>query len=72
MRNVENIDNVESQQLDEIMNDIAAYFVDIPEIFKKLGNNSNVPLFPGCTKFTKISTMIGIDNSRRIISAGPL
>jgi Transposase-associated domain len=48
--NVENIDNVESQQLDEIMNDIAADFVDISEIFKNLGNDSNVPLFPGLYK----------------------
>jgi hypothetical protein len=31
------------------MNDIGADFVDIPEIFKNLGNDSNVPLFLGCT-----------------------
>jgi hypothetical protein len=34
MGNIENIDNIESQQLDEIMNDIAADFVNIPEILK--------------------------------------
>jgi Transposase-associated domain len=45
IKNVKNIDNIESQQLDEIMNDIGADFVDIPEIFKNLGNDSNVPLF---------------------------
>jgi Transposase family tnp2/Transposase-associated domain len=62
VRNTENIDNVESEQLDEIMNDIAADFVDIPEIFKNLGNDSNVPLFPGCTKFTKISAVFKLYN----------
>jgi hypothetical protein len=33
VKNIENIDNIESQKLDEIMNDIAADFVDIPENF---------------------------------------
>jgi Transposase family tnp2 len=62
MGNVENIDNVESQQLDEIMNDIAADFVDIPEILKNLGNYSNMPLFFGCTKFMKISDIFKLYN----------
>jgi hypothetical protein len=62
VRNVENIDNIESQQLDEIMNDIAADFVDIPEIFKNLGHDSNVPLFTGCTKFMKILIVFKLYN----------
>jgi Transposase-associated domain len=62
VENVENIDNIESQQLDEIMNDIAADFIDIPEIFKNLGNDSNVPLFPDCTKFIKISVVFKLYN----------
>jgi hypothetical protein len=62
MRNVKNIDNIENQQLDEIMNDIAADFVDIPEIFKNLGNDSNVPLFPDCTKFMKIYVIFKLYN----------
>jgi hypothetical protein len=44
------------------MNDIAADFVDIPEILKNLGNDSNVPLFSGCTKFTKISAVFKLYN----------
>jgi hypothetical protein len=60
--NIENIDNIENQQLDEIMNYIAADFVDIPEIFKNLGNDSNVPLFLGCIKFTKISAIFKLYN----------
>jgi hypothetical protein len=62
VRNVENIDYIKSQQLDEIMNDIAADFVDIPKIFKNLGNDSNVPLFSGCTKFMKISAVFKLYN----------
>jgi Transposase-associated domain len=58
----ENMRNVESLQLDEIMNDIAADFVDIPEIFKNLGNDSNVPLFPGYTQFMKISDVFKLYN----------
>jgi hypothetical protein len=44
------------------MNDIGADFVDISEIFKNLGNYSNVPLFLGCTKFMKISVIFKLYN----------
>jgi hypothetical protein len=44
------------------MNDIGVNFVDILEIFKNLGNDSNVPLFFGCTKFMKISTVFKLYN----------
>jgi hypothetical protein len=40
--------------LDDMMNDVTEDFIDIPEIFKILGNESNIPLFPNCTKFMKI------------------
>jgi len=62
MENIKNIDNIESQQLDKIMNDIAADFVDISEIFKNLSNDSNVPLFFGCTKLMKISVIFKLYN----------
>jgi hypothetical protein len=60
--NVENIDNIESQQLYEIMKDIREDFVDISKNFKNLGNDSNVPLFPDCTKFMKISAVFKLHN----------
>jgi hypothetical protein len=44
------------------MNDIGADFVDIPEIFKNLDSVSNVPLYPGCTKFMKISAVFKLYN----------
>jgi Transposase-associated domain len=62
IENVEDIDNVKSQQLDEIMNDIGADFINIPEIFKNLGNDSNVPLFLDCTKFMKIYAIFKLYN----------
>jgi hypothetical protein len=56
------MENNENDQLDEIMKDIAADFVDICEIFKNLGNNSNVTLFPSCTKFMKIYVVFKLYN----------
>jgi hypothetical protein len=44
------------------MNDIGADFVDIPKIFKNLGNDSNVPLFSDCTKFMKIFDVFKLYN----------
>jgi hypothetical protein len=42
VEDIEDINTIERQQLDEIMNDIGADFVDILKIFKNLGNDSNV------------------------------
>jgi hypothetical protein len=44
------------------MNNIAANFVDIPGTLKKLGNDSNIPLFPYCTKFMKIFAIFKLYN----------
>jgi E3 ubiquitin-protein ligase DOA10 len=64
--NVENLDNLEcmkhNNNLDELMNDIAMNFLDIPEIFENLYNNSNMPLYLDCTKFTKISAIFKLYN----------
>jgi hypothetical protein len=46
-----------NNNLDEIMNDGAANFLDIPEVFENLCNNSNIPLYLHCMKFTKISAI---------------
>jgi hypothetical protein len=51
----QNIDN-DSQYLDEMIQDVPSEFVKILEIFENV-NESNVPLFPGCTKFTKITAI---------------
>jgi hypothetical protein len=52
----------ENVNLDEIMNEVTEDFVDILEIFKILGDESNIPLFPGCTKFTKITAIFKLYN----------
>jgi hypothetical protein len=56
------MENVENHQLDEILNDIATNFLDIPKFFENLGNDSNLPLFSGCTKFMKIYVIFKLYN----------
>jgi hypothetical protein len=46
------------------MNDIGVDFVDIPEILKNLGNDSNVSLFPGYKKFMKIFVVFKFSNMK--------
>lgn len=63
--NRENLDStqcIEHNELDEMMHDVEAEFIDIPEIFENLCNESNIPLFPGCRKFTKISAVFKLFN----------
>jgi hypothetical protein len=64
--NIQNLDNPECMEhnnnLDEMMNDIAVDFFDKPEVFKNLCNNSNMPLYYDCTKFTKISVIFKLYN----------
>jgi hypothetical protein len=64
--NIQNLDNPEcmkhNNNLDEIMNDIAADFFDISEVFENLCNNSNTPLYHDCMKFTKISVVFKLYN----------
>jgi hypothetical protein len=44
------------------MTNVTDNFVDIPEIFKILGNDSNIPLFFGYMKFMKIITIFKLYN----------
>jgi Transposase-associated domain len=43
----------DNQYLDEMIQDVLSEFVEILENFEILCNESNVPLFSGCMKFTK-------------------
>jgi hypothetical protein len=55
---MENVDN-----LDEMMNDVPTDFIDDnSEIFQKLSKESDIPLYPGCTKFTKIRAIFRLYN----------
>jgi hypothetical protein len=40
-----------NDKLDEMMNDIATDFLDIPKVFENLCNNYSIPLYHDCTKF---------------------
>jgi hypothetical protein len=64
--NVQKLDNPECMEhndnLDEIMNDVAVDFVDIPKIFENLCNNSSIHLYPDCMKFIKISVIFKLYN----------
>jgi hypothetical protein len=53
---------MEYNELDEMMHDVEAEFIDIPKIFEKLCNESNIPLFPSCTKFMKLSGIFKLFN----------
>jgi Transposase-associated domain len=64
--NIQNLDNPECMEhndnLDEMMNDVVVNFLDIPEVFENLCNNSNILLYHDCTKFTKISVIFKLYN----------
>jgi hypothetical protein len=46
-----------------MMNHVPADFVDdVPDIFENLHKDSNIPLFPSCTKYTKISAIFKLYN----------
>jgi Transposase-associated domain len=57
----QNIDN-DNQYLDGMIQDVPLEFVEIPKKFENLCNESNVPLFPSCTKFTKITVVLKLYN----------
>jgi Transposase-associated domain len=68
--NVEDVEPTENinfprcnDELDEMMHHVLADFVDdVPDIFENLHKDSNIPLFPSCTKYTKISAIFKLYN----------
>ena len=63
-RNMEDEENeqIVENELEEMMQDVAGEFIDIPNVFNSLNNNSKLPLFPGCTKFSKITAVFKLYN----------
>jgi hypothetical protein len=64
---VENVDNAQctntNLELDEIMSDVENDCVYIPEILKNVfEQESNVPLYPECIEFSKISAVFALYN----------
>ena len=63
--NVENVDdvpNMEDNELDELMHDVQAEFVDIPGFFYSMSADSKLSLFPNCTKYNKLSATFKMFN----------
>jgi hypothetical protein len=58
-----------NNNLDEIMNDITVDFLNISVIFENLRNNSNIPLYPDCMKFTKILAIFKLYNLKKMDGA---
>ena len=59
--NMEN-NEMDDNELDELMHDVEAEFVDIPNFFTKMSVDSKKPLFPNCTKYTKLSAVFKLFN----------
>ena len=61
----ENVDDVnmdENVELDELMCDVEAEFIDIPNFFENMRADAKKPLFPNCTKYTKLSAVFKLFN----------
>ena len=57
----ENFEN-NNIELDELMHDVEGEFVDYPNIFENMSADSKKPLFPNCTKYTKLSAVFKLFN----------
>ena len=61
---VPNMDNneMDDNELDELMHDVEAEFIDIPKFFTNMSADSKKPLFPNCTNYTKLSAVFKLFN----------
>ena len=57
----ENFD-MENNELDELMHDVEAEIVDYPNIFENMSADCKKPLFPNCSKYTKLSAVFKLFN----------
>ena len=56
--NVNDINVDDNVELDDLMQDVEAEFIDeIPKFFENMCADSKKPLYPNCTKFTKLSAV---------------
>ncbi|XP_031108728.1 uncharacterized protein LOC116013221 [Ipomoea triloba] len=54
--------NEDNDQLDELMRDMQGDLNELPQEFETFFENSGKPLFSGCSKFTKLSSMLKLYN----------
>ncbi|XP_074297100.1 uncharacterized protein LOC141627779 [Silene latifolia] len=50
--------NVEGENIDRMMDDLERDFIECPEIFQRVVDDSKKPLYPGCSKFTRLSAVL--------------
>ncbi|XP_074271550.1 uncharacterized protein LOC141595481 [Silene latifolia] len=50
--------NIEADNVDQMMDDLEKYFDDCPDIFQMLVSDSKKPLFPSCSKFTRLLAVL--------------
>ncbi|XP_019164339.1 PREDICTED: uncharacterized protein LOC109160506 [Ipomoea nil] len=55
-------DDEDNDRIDEMMRDVQEDFSEMPHEFKSLFDNAEKPLFPGSTKFTKLSGVLKLYN----------
>ena len=57
----ENFEN-NNIELDEFMHDVESEFVEYPNVFENMSSDSKKPLFPNCTKYSKLSVIFKLFN----------
>ncbi|XP_019191067.1 PREDICTED: uncharacterized protein LOC109185582 [Ipomoea nil] len=57
-KNVDNEENEENDRINELMRDIQGDDSEMPPIFESFSIDSEKSLYPGCSKFTKLSAML--------------
>jgi Transposase-associated domain len=63
--NVQNFDDqCINNKLDEMMTDVEPNFADTPGLFETLIMEKDIPLFPGCTNFSKMTATFKLYNSK--------
>ncbi|XP_074305807.1 uncharacterized protein LOC141641029 [Silene latifolia] len=50
--------NIEADNIDQMMDDLEKDFIDCPEIFQMLVSDSKKPLFPGCSKYSRLTAVL--------------
>ncbi|XP_031127577.1 uncharacterized protein LOC116029669 [Ipomoea triloba] len=60
--NEENEDDESEDQLDEMFRDVGEEFIDRSSNLDELLKDSKLPLWPGCSKYTRLSTVLKLFN----------
>jgi len=61
-RKVEEGDLEMEDQLEEMIHDISDDVFKHAHVYENLCNDAKTPLYPGCTKFTRLSTILKLFN----------